>query len=370
MPRILVRVPWFVPFAAVVGAMLLLLAPRAAAAQTNIFVDDSVPDGLVAHFTFDEGSGAVTRDWPNPALEATLAGNATMAGAGPLLQVPNASALTLDGSGDFAGIADNAAAAPLNALTNTLTLAAWVLRTSTGTVDSLYTNGTLNPNAWHVDVLTDNRIAFRIGTTNPALVWPSSLASSAILAQTNVWHHVALTLAGDELRIYLDGALDSVTSAVSIRPPQSGPKFVGTQNGAQAFWPGRIDDLRLYNRALSASEIQRLAQGKGCVTDGLAWATAFRDLQCALAAPESGATVRVAAGAYRPGLNVANTFHITTSLTLLGGFLGNGAILPQTPDDRPPFNPNAPLTVLTGDLLGNDVASGFLFYEDNAELVV
>jgi hypothetical protein len=70
-----------------------------------------------------------------------------------------------------------------------------------------------------------------------------------------------LTYDGSNLRAYLNGTLQWTTSD-TITPITSGKTVLignGTANGAStAPFDGAMDDVRFYNRALSASEIKQL----------------------------------------------------------------------------------------------------------------
>lgn len=91
--------------------------------------------------------------------------------------------------------------------------------------------------------------------------------------------------------------------------------------------------------------------------DGASWSGAFRDLQAALALaqpgirPADGLEVRVARGVYLPDLGTgdrAESFVVTSAVTLMGGFAG---VASSTPDRR---DPNAFVSILSGDLAGDD----------------
>lgn len=93
--------------------------------------------------------------------------------------------------------------------------------------------------------------------------------------------------------------------------------------------------------------------------DGTSWATAFTDLQEAMVASLNAVgpdEVWVASGTYKPTSCSANceedtvrakTFQLLNEVTLLGGFDG-------TETDKADRNPMVNLTILSGDLLGND----------------
>jgi hypothetical protein len=77
------------------------------------------------------------------------------------------------------------------------------------------------------------------------------------------WHHVACVYDGRNMKTYVDGKLD-------VSKPRSGP--IGTNDFPVCIgenieltghcWNGLIDDVRIYNYALSESEIAAIAAGK------------------------------------------------------------------------------------------------------------
>lgn len=79
----------------------------------------------------------------------------------------------------------------------------------------------------------------------------------------NEWHHIAATYDGSELKLYVDGKLrDSATKDCSFSD-SSYDVFIGRFRHSQpVFFPGMIDDARIFNRALSASEVKSLYEGK------------------------------------------------------------------------------------------------------------
>ena len=74
---------------------------------------------------------------------------------------------------------------------------------------------------------------------------------------TGVWHNVAAVYDGSSIKVYLDGVLDG--SAVSNFPPTNGAaslKIGARGDDANTRLNGLIDEVKIYNRALSVSEIQ------------------------------------------------------------------------------------------------------------------
>jgi autotransporter-associated beta strand protein len=78
------------------------------------------------------------------------------------------------------------------------------------------------------------------------------------------WHHVAVTLAGTNGTLYVDGAPVG-SSAITITPSQLGStsqNCIGkSQYSGDPYLNGKVDDFRIYNGALSAAQIAALAAG-------------------------------------------------------------------------------------------------------------
>ncbi|MES2475842.1 MAG: LamG-like jellyroll fold domain-containing protein [Verrucomicrobiota bacterium] len=76
---------------------------------------------------------------------------------------------------------------------------------------------------------------------------------------TGQWVHLAVTLNGNTGRLYVNGA-EATSGAISINPSDISPtkNYIGKSNWPDPLFNGRIDDFRVYNRALSAGEIGAL----------------------------------------------------------------------------------------------------------------
>jgi len=72
---------------------------------------------------------------------------------------------------------------------------------------------------------------------------------------TTGWHLVTATFDGTTARLYVDNA--QVASDTFSAPPNTNfPLYIGRYYGASAYgWNGAIDEVRLYNRALTPTEV-------------------------------------------------------------------------------------------------------------------
>jgi hypothetical protein len=98
---------------------------------------------------------------------------------------------------------------------------------------------------------------FRIVSAKAYLQWNTSGGFTSISGLTNVntntWRHIVGVRSGTIMRIYVDGALDNTGATSGTANP--GYYVIGRRGSAEGYYFGLIDELRIYNRALSATEV-------------------------------------------------------------------------------------------------------------------
>ena len=198
--------------------------------------------GLVGAWGFDEASGPAVTDASGRGNGGTVDG-ATRTAAGKF-----GGAVSFDGINDWVTIPD---ADSLDLATG-MTIEAWVRPTAVGTawrtvmlkeqpanlIYALYAGNAKGRAATDVFTTADKSLS---GTTATPL---------------NAWTHLAATYDGTTLRLYVNG-VEAATKAVSgaIRS-STGPLRIGG-NGvwSSEFFAGLIDEVRVYDRPLSAADI-------------------------------------------------------------------------------------------------------------------
>lgn len=209
---------------------------------------------LIAHWKFDEGSGTTAYDSAGD-NDGTIYGATWTSG-----QIDGA--LSFDGN-DYVDVP------PPEKLdferTDAYTLSAWYK--GDATADTLLSKTDRANNYRGYDIFIAE------GYVQPHLVstWTSnSLCETGTLYPVNdlAWHHIAVTYDGssspDGLKIYVDG-MEEITTVYSdslsstIRNSVSF-KIAARSEGDEAIHhlTGEVDDVRIYNRALSASEVEQL----------------------------------------------------------------------------------------------------------------
>lgn len=78
------------------------------------------------------------------------------------------------------------------------------------------------------------------------------------------WHHLMAIYDGSSLRLYIDGTLDASTAAGAVNT-SSDPVYIGSRvnNTTNRNWIGSIDDVRLYDIALSENNLLYLSENPG-----------------------------------------------------------------------------------------------------------
>lgn len=72
------------------------------------------------------------------------------------------------------------------------------------------------------------------------------------------WHHVVLVRDAGKVRVYLNGALEIETTAPANFPAGFEECFFGGRSDNDSNWEGRIDEVAVYNRALSPADVAKL----------------------------------------------------------------------------------------------------------------
>ncbi|MBD2714347.1 T9SS type A sorting domain-containing protein [Microvirga sp. STR05] len=151
-------------------------------------------------------------------------------------------------------------AGSLPALGSTYTQMAWIKRTGGSGSANYYVlgNGTNNTAAPYLYVTGNGRIGAGFGSSGAAQPQNAEFNSNVIAA--NEWNHVAATYTGSVLTVYLNGtAVATLTPTAAARTPAAtAASFIGSAGTSGTNFPGDIDEVSQWNRALSQTEVRLL----------------------------------------------------------------------------------------------------------------
>jgi hypothetical protein len=235
---------------AVLGSIVALLAAGPLAAPAHA---DSTTDGMVLWYKLDEASGSVATDSSGNGLNGTVNGTATWSGT---------DGLTFDGSSTYVKVPNNVMAG-LSSISVSFdvdidaTQATPYFLYGFGNTDSStgYGNGYL--------FTTGNNFRTAIASGNWSTEQNTRASSSDVL-DTGVWKHVTYTQTGTTGVLYEGGTAIGTNTAVTVKPGDVGSgvttaDYIGKSvySGDKLF-KGKMKDFRVYNRALTGTEVQTL----------------------------------------------------------------------------------------------------------------
>ncbi len=208
----------------------------------SVTVQNTGPPGLVGAWAFDEGSGTAIGDQSGRGNNGTVS-NGTWVTGGKFNN-----ALSFNGTNTWVTVPDSATLD----LTTGMTLEAWLRPSILG--------------SWRTAVVKEQpgNLAYGLyANTNinrpEAEVYVSGatrLVNGTSTLPIGSWSHLAATYDGATLRLYLNGAqVAQLAQSGSILTSNS-PLRIGGNSVWGEYFNGLIDEVRVYNRALSAAEIQ------------------------------------------------------------------------------------------------------------------
>jgi len=204
--------------------------------------------GLVLWFPFDDRSGATAYDRSGKRNNGVLYGPTWVAGR-------RGSALSFDGTSAYVNCGKKATLD----LTSALTILAWV-KAGDFTAERC--------------IVSKSYAAYELKFYSSRFVFECSVGGVDVWAKadglvpvTGTWYHVAWTYDSTTHKLYIDGV--SYTPTFGAGAGTTGPidantedVHIGCRPGPSLFWDSIIEEVRLYNRALSSAEIKRLYESE------------------------------------------------------------------------------------------------------------
>ncbi|MFT5412772.1 MAG: hypothetical protein ACI9NC_005524 [Verrucomicrobiales bacterium] len=227
---------------------------------------------LVAHWTLDEGAGAIAGDSTGNGNTGAIAGGTTWQTANlPLVPAGTTAALRMNGVDGAINIAG------FKGITGSSnrSVTAWIrTNLTTPAQDSAIAawGNNIATNKWVIRIQDDNGTpgAVRVEVNGGYFVGNTVVTDGQ-------WHHVAVIWANDgtpnvqDALIYVDGVLDAELDSATVPPSASLSQTINTAVGADVKigaefnvnnnWNGDLDDVRIYDEAIDAITVETLAAG-------------------------------------------------------------------------------------------------------------
>jgi hypothetical protein len=205
--------------------------------------------GPVAAWSFDEGEGTTAEDVTGDGHTATIEGAEWVKGK-------YGDALRFDGESDVVRVPHS----PEFDLAEGFTLEAWVRPESAvnqwaPVVDKLGEGKKANEQPWWL-YEADQKVNVPFAGIEPSAGRETSIeANESESLPVDAWSHLAVTWDGSLMSLYIDGRLVRTTPAGPLRVTAAGEVQIGADTELGDFLDGRIDEIRIYDRALETGEI-------------------------------------------------------------------------------------------------------------------
>lgn len=152
--------------------------------------------------------------------------------------------LTLDGS-SYASVSD---AATLD-ITTTITLEGWVKPFSVSSAQTIIgKNG-----SYALGITSAGKPVFTKWTSTAV----TATATTTTTVTANTWAHLAATYDGANVKIYINGALNTTTAVTGAIDATSAAVLLGAKTTSTELFSGCIDSVKVYNTALTAADIAK-----------------------------------------------------------------------------------------------------------------
>lgn len=222
----------------------------------------AVTKGLVSYWTFDEvdTKEAIVKD-------VLGKNNGTAVGNPKIVEGKLNKCLSFDGVDDCVKVGDDPS---LNFKGGEFSVEAWV-RLDAWVAQKEFAIakkavGYENTPGWLVMASAwgrpEKKVGFYFAITNAA--WGDNCFKSTDY-DTGQWYHVVATRSGKEGKLYIDGVLSGqkTADALSRDVDNDDDMYIGKAYPGSLYWNGLIDEVRIYNRALSMDEVKQNLVAKG-----------------------------------------------------------------------------------------------------------
>lgn len=211
---------------------------------------------LKLYFTFDEGQGNTVTDHSTSQLQGKMTGKVKFIKDGKYK-----SAVSLGDPNSLIKVP----AAPELDITKAITMEAWIFPQENQNDSNVMGRRTTANAGGYCIQWSGFGNAAKVETWIGLPGWKGTRKVQKIEPKLEQWHHVAATYDGKEIKQYVNGQLDALVEAPAKEIASQKVEFhIGKSQTGLPGMVGKIDEVAIYNRALTADEI--LSDMKGVLT--------------------------------------------------------------------------------------------------------
>lgn len=214
-----------------------------------------------------------------------------------LISFTDAKSLSFDGTDDYVSTSMTG----FNTGTSARSIGGWIKMTNTATVKVPFAYGGCGAG--------NDTKAFGVyfDASEDLHFWGCGTGDfdTGVVVSTGSWHHIMATYDGTNVRVYVDGTQAGATTARTLGVGSTAMQIGGASllDSSNYYFNGLIDDVRVYNRALSQAEVTSLASGTHTSSTWLGgtstnWETASN--WSTNAVPDNYTVVTIENGTYKP----------------------------------------------------------------------
>lgn len=217
----------------------------------NAFATADLLEGLVLYMPLDEGSGKETKDLSENGFKGALSGGAKW------IDGKFGNALEFNASSDFVEVADDKAFH----IEDEITQAAWIKLNRLPSAHAIVFGTRAGGGGRHIG------FGYGMNPGNGIKVWTNGagggfkdINDNATKLQTDKWYYLSYTHTSDnngKVKIYVDGKVTLEQDSGNPVAPAATKSRIQIGTWAAEAWTGMVDEVRLWNRALSDDEMEQ-----------------------------------------------------------------------------------------------------------------
>lgn len=212
------------------------------------YIASDISRGLVAYYAFDKLSSGSTVDSANPNSAVAVYGASLTEGY-------KAKALTFNGTSDYVDLGNPDISSGKSEMAISIWIKPTVLNSSDGRFISKASGVQESEHYWMISTVNRDQLRFRLKTDGVT----TTLIAANEKIEPDMWNHIVANYDGEKMSLYLNSVLiGEKEKQGSVSTSSDVLATIGSNPTQTNFFNGAIDEVRVYNRALTEADIIEL----------------------------------------------------------------------------------------------------------------